>query len=379
MLDLGKFAEYLSTRRWVEVPTSGRGHVRLFDRPEPENRLVQIRIPKTSDLADYDDVMARSLSMLARFEKADVKTVYGNLLFYSDDRILLREDTADTMTGTISIARATEVFASIKKSLLSSAHSEISPRRHYPRLDRVDADNFLDKCRFGQTGPGSYIMTVICPLNAVPEFANPEQSNLFSPYFTRRVTLRMMGAMRVLVDAAQRAEMTLALHDEITNHQISANLCDALVEMSPQELSGKLDVSFNWAKKQPYSADYESPTIVTLKNEYITFIESISAHLRVDDRQELRQMFYGRIDTLDGRPNEEGRMCGPVYSRMTDQNNDRIKVRIDLDVEQYRVAVDAHGAGSLVVVYGILRRVGAGGLRVDDHDGLQIVQSAPLR
>lgn len=375
LLDPMKVAEYLRNRGWrVSSPPAARGLVQLFDRPESRTRPVQVRIPISSKLADYDDVMLRTLSVLAEFEGSARRAVFENLLHYSDDVISVREDTSDSRSGSVSFPRVLTLLSGLKRALLSAAHLEIEPLPHYPRLDRADAELLLDRCRFGQTRRGSFVMTVACPLNAVPEGANPDQLS-FLPSFGRRVTMRLMGSIRLLVEAAVRDDDTSLPRTDDTETMISANLCDALAELAPSEPAGRLDVSCQWAKKKPLDNEAESPTTCTIRAEHVPFILSFANVLRTARHPETRQEFYGRIDTLNGRPDADGRMAGPVYSRMTDPNNDTIKVRIDLDADQYKVAVEAHGSCKMVMVFGLLRRSPGGGLRIEDHGGLHLVST----
>jgi len=373
LLNLGQVAEYLKSRNWNQSATAGHGIVTVFDRPEPGNKLFQIRIPKSTDLADYDDVVIKSILTLAKFERTNQHVIYNNLLYYSDDLLLFRNDTADSRNGTVSLSRASEMMSGIKKSLLSAAHLDIDPRPHYEKMVWTDAEVFLDKCRYGQTRQSSYVMTVVCPLNAVPEYTNPQQESIFEPQFARRVTAKLASSIRMITAAAAEDDVALITNQRDPSNIVSANLCDALLELIPTEANGKLDVSFGWAKKKPVDNESEPPTVITLKSDIIPFIESVSNHLRVSTRRETQQLFYGRIDTLSGRPDEQLEVSGAVYSRMTDQNNDSFRVRIDLNVEQYKEAMIAHGSGKLVMIQGILRKLNTGGLRIVEHNGIQIV------
>jgi hypothetical protein len=180
----------------------------------------------------------------------DQRTVFYNLLYFADDVISIHEDTADSRAGSVSLNRATDMFAGIKKSLLATAHFEIKPLTHHPRLDKADAEQFIDRCRFGQTRRSSYVMTVACPLNAVIEGANPHQEELpFLPPFTRRVTTRLMVATKLLTDAAEREDLNAVIGIEDSNAMISANLCDALAQLAPTDPAGKLEFACSWAKK----------------------------------------------------------------------------------------------------------------------------------
>ena len=49
--------------------------------------------------------------------------------------------------------------------LLSEAHSVLVPQPYHPRMSRSEAEDFLSRCRLGQTDRGSFVLTVACPLD----------------------------------------------------------------------------------------------------------------------------------------------------------------------------------------------------------------------
>jgi hypothetical protein len=61
LLDISRVIQYLKTRGWRESLTIWRGIIHIFDRPEANRKLEQIRIPVSHNLMDYDDVMLKSL------------------------------------------------------------------------------------------------------------------------------------------------------------------------------------------------------------------------------------------------------------------------------------------------------------------------------
>ena len=227
-----------------------------------------------------------------------------------------------------------------------------------------------NKCRFGHTKRGSFVTTVPCPLDSVPERGNPSQGTL-APSSARRVTSRTMCAARTIDEVVDRDDVSI-VNGPDESHLLSANLCDARIELAPVDDHGRLDLLSRWAKKKPFDNEAEGATAVSLRRDMVPRVEAISGHLSAPDSRDSRQALAGRIDTRNGRGNDRGEMQGPAFSRMIDADSDHVQVRIDLEPEDCQRAAEPHTNNLPVVVTGVLGR-GSSGARLVGHGGLRIV------
>ena len=188
LLNINKAAEYLVKRGWFEKKGVGRGLVRVFE--YQSNKLIQARFPAIADLDDYEKVTIEGLETVAEQERRSFAALFNDILFFSDDVLEIREAATESLNGTISLRRAGDMLSGIKSSLASAAMLEIEPKPFYVKQQRADVTTFISQCRFGQTQRGSYIMTVSCPLNAMPQESRLNENTLFEPNFSRRITAR---------------------------------------------------------------------------------------------------------------------------------------------------------------------------------------------
>jgi hypothetical protein len=371
LLNPANVIAYLQKQGWAERQRAGRGLAKVFYRAD--QRIMEVTVPLTTDIDNYDNLLARCIYVIAEYEGKLQDEIYADLLFFGDDVVFLREISTDTENGTVGLDRANDMFSGIRKALLSAAHLELDPKAYYPRQHLVNAERFMERCRFGQTKKGSYVMTVTCPLNAPPFLPKLDPPTLFTPAFTRRVTHRLISSVRSIVVAAKNDQIDAVSRVDDPSSMLSSNLCEAFLELTPQLPGAQLEVGVRWAKKQPLENESEPPTVLSLNSHHIPFIEAVATRLKASVLPDSKQSFSGRIDTLDGRAGASGEMEGPVYSRMMDENGDTRKLRIDLNATDYQLAIDAHKRNQLVIIRGIIRRTGEGSLRLDQYQDFQVV------
>ena len=337
LLNINKAAEYLTNRGWFEKRNVGRGLVRVFERLD--NKLIQARLPAVNDLDDYERVTAEALEVIADQENRGIIGLFNDILFFSEDVLEIREKTVDAANGTISLRRAAEMFSGIRSTIASAAMLEIAPKPYYIKQRRVDVDNFISQCRFGQTGRGSYVMTVMCPLNAMPQESGLNTESLFDPQFSRRITTRLYNSVATIVQAATDDNYDAVIKPDTEYSTINSNLCDAILQMAPEADGAVLDFGIRWAKKQPVDNGMESAKFLSLRSEHRAFITIVSAQLRRMAEAETPKSFFGTISTLDGKMDAEGRRYGLIYAQLTNREEDEtFTAKIDLSYEDFAKA-----------------------------------------
>ena len=118
------------------------------------------------------------------------------------------------------------------------------------------------------------------------------------------------------------------------------------------------------------------PGLVRLRRETFSRIETLATLLRPAHAPR-RQVLFGFVDTLNGRPNAEDEMEGQVVLRLVDSESDIIRARTDLNTADYRTALQAHGQNQPIALQGIVRRVGRT-FRIDEVAGFRLLQQTPI-
>ena len=363
-LDPVRVQEYARATGWRQETRLGRGQTAVYERPE--SREEQFSVPLSRDLRDYDLLMARAVAMIAHFEERPAAELLAELLFPPSDVLKFGESSPAAAAGDVPFEHGLSLLNGARKTLLAAACSTIRPANYHPRMSLGEAEQFLQQCRLGQTERGSFVLTVACPLDAVPA-----GRDLFdSPPFTRRVTGLLMHSLHRLATHLDLGDTDGVLQQAQNEPMLSANLCEGLLEMAPEGEESFLRVSAEFSRTlQP--PDVPFPTNVRLRREVFPWIAYLAERLRPAQSPQ-PQVLVGLVETLNGRPNADNRPEGQVTLRIITPEGEILRARAELSADDYARADQAHMRNLPVSLQGVLRQVGRT-FRIDQVSDLALV------
>lgn len=208
----------------------------------------------------------------------------------------------------------------------------------------------LRSCRMGQTERGSFTVAIACPVRAVE---SGEGSDSEDP-FVRRATRVVIGSARRLVSAIESDDLDAL--DQVSEGEpaLTSNFCEALLRMQPPEGRSSLILSCTWAAGLPLLGSDVAPGEVAFRREHFPVIERVFQKLQPAE-EPTPDLFVGYVDSLNGEMGADGRIQGEVRLLLLHEESP-LRARADLSPEQYRTANEAHMAGGVVAVQGILYR-----------------------
>jgi len=351
-LDPVEVKGYAKATGWVREARLGAGRVAVFAHPVSD--LDQILVPLHRDARGFGPAMGDVVNILAEKENRPAAQVLGDLLMPPADALRFSESGHATEAGDVPLDHGLDMMAGARKQLLAAACSVVRPESYFPRMSLGEAEQFLRQCRMRPSELGSFTVAVACPLHALPDDA----PLLDEVPFTRRVTALLMRSLSRLALAIESDEIAPLLEPAEGETVISANLCEGLLQMTPEEGEGAaLTVTASWARTLPPSRTLQIPASVRLRRESFRAIEALANRLRPAHAPR-RQTLVGFVDTLNGRPNDENEREGEVILRLADPESDNVRARVVLGVADYRTACDAHNPSRPVLLEGVLHRGG---------------------
>ncbi len=201
------------------------------------SKAHQIIVPLNEQFDDYADRVVEAIRHLAEFEKRPANEILNHLLLSPADLLFFREVSSDTEAGYLPLDHAARMIDGTRKLLLSEAHSVLVPQPNHPRMSRSEAEDFIARCRLGQTDRGSFMLTVACPLDLKADLLGPKGEP-----FSRRVTSLLMQSLGELSQAADRMQID-DLADISRHPGISANLCESLLLLRPAGERSSLNIT----------------------------------------------------------------------------------------------------------------------------------------
>ncbi|MCI0456454.1 MAG: hypothetical protein L0Z62_05680 [Gemmataceae bacterium] len=351
-LDPVRVQEYVRAAGWAHEPRLGKGRLGVYQRPE--SRLKQLRIPLTRDLSDFPVLMADAVAGIAAWEQRPAPEVLHDLLLPPADVLRFAESGPAADSGDVPLEHGLDLLAGARKVLLAAACSVLRPQSFHPRLSLGEAEQFLRSCRLGQTERSGYVVAIACPLDAV---MSPTPLIEGGP-FGRQVTTLLMRSVARLAHAVELGAPETALEPAEGEPVLSVNLCEGLLDLTPEGDGSALTISASWARHLPLPGNGAPPPgMVRLPQEAFGRIEALVEKLRPAHAPR-RETWVGFVDTLNGRPNADNRMEGQVILRLVDPEHETVRARAELNAEQYPLAWEAHGQNRPVILEGILRREG---------------------
>ncbi|HEU4410456.1 MAG TPA: hypothetical protein VFS43_34695 [Polyangiaceae bacterium] len=339
---------YLEAKGWQKVasPRADEAICHLSDESEAE-----AIVPLDPSLVDYGRAMVNVAREVASVEGRPPESVLRDLLRPRHDVVRFALEGPITQAGTIGLLDGAKLVGGAKKALLASACSVKKPRIYHPRLDLAEAEAFVRSCKLGQTEVGSFVLTVEAPLDARARPALGKEP------LGRKAVAHLMRATAFLVEAIRqwgRDATGAAAFQTVFELEpdLSANLCEALVEMMPSDESADLRLRTSWSPLLAPPADM--PSMVVIDRSMYEAIESVGNELRPKHGAQSEQ-FVGRVVELSGGPDVSGALEGEVVLQ-AQHDDELLRVRVALGPEEYRHAVQAHLAQQFVSVRGVLRR-----------------------
>lgn len=316
----------------------------------PDSPAYQVIIPVDTTLADYDEAVAEAVRKLAAYERRPASEVLEHLLLPPADVLRFREVSPDSEAGNLPFDHAVRLVNGTRKLLLSAAHSVLVPQPYHPRLSRSEAEEFVNRCRLGQTERGSFVLNVACPLELQVTFPGMQ-----SEPFARQVTNLLMHSLEALAKAADTTQANDLL-DPTRNPGMSANLCESLLLLRPTGDRATLTVSAAWSRA--LLPDSREPARqVKLAQEVFELAEVVAPRLRTAPKP-VPARWIGFVDVLRGQPSQgDSRPSGEVDFTLFDDEQGEIHARGVLNADDYAIAGAAHLASDVVQFKGILRRL----------------------
>jgi len=322
---------YATVLGWRQVPGIN-GTISVYHRPDSELHQLIVALDESFD--DYGERVAEAIRKLAAFENRPPLEVLNHMLLPPSDVFRFQETGPDTEASTLPFQQAVDFLEGTRSMLLSTAHSILHPQPSHPRLSRTEAQQFVRKCRLGQTERGSFTFTLACPLDFVPGTQSRQE-----PY-GRQVT---HGLISSLAGIARETEANRVddLADLTKYPHLSANFFEAILLLRPSGDRSILRVSVDWSKAVLPPEGEQQRKVVQLRQECFEAAEYLAPKLRAVPVPAL-ETFVGFVEVLRGQAGPDGTMAGEVVFSITLDGGELIRARADLSAPDYQIAGDAH-------------------------------------
>lgn len=345
-LDPVKLCQYLMLQKWTEIDGLYDGKVRQFLNIEKGEAVI---LPMENSFSDYDQVIMRFVSTLARLEGMTEKGIFNKLLNPSCDILKWRIADDTTFNGAISFASMGTNIDYIKDMLGAACLDMKSPNAYHSKLYTKEVQDQLSKYSFGQTEIGSYILNVLCPLGYY-------QYQLFDPSEeqfpdSRRINLRLLRNINRIQKSAEDCSQEMRDNVEVGN--ISVNFLSSLIGLYETNKDAELTISADWNPSVPLP-ESEIVSNVILKPRCLDRVMSVIEDFTPKEEQNIEKTYVGKIINIGAEAEVNNREMVDIKVAVIGENLRTMTVNVSLSYTDNITVVDqAFQTGADVKVTGI--------------------------
>ena len=310
------------------------------------HQLPEIIVPRTQRLGDYAQVVARLIGIFARVAEVDEIELYNHLAVADRDVFRVRANNGEN-DGTIDVGHGVALINGARELVLAAACSLRNPRPVYGARDNREANDFMRRVRLGQTETGSFVVTILSPVVPPEVQLTLLGMETHNEPAERQITRRLaqaMSAARVATSQTMSGQTGVFL--EAVSEGVSANLCEALVQVI--EPFASVELSITWARTRPRSA---ARSVIRFAEDDALILREAARSFRSLEAR-LDERLFGSLQSLSRADSET---VGTVTLRALVDG--RVQwVTAVLSESDYNRAILAHRERSPVIVEGDLDR-----------------------
>lgn len=338
-----RIRKYLLGTGWKEDDTKFDAVNLFYYKDSPEE---QILLPIKIEFLDYSRRIRELVEHLSTIQNRNEEEIFNELLLPASDIIRFRIDNKDTKGGTLPLPDGISLLPNVKQMLYASAMSLLKPNTYFKVLKNKDVEEFIDSCRWGQTERGSFVASVVCPIDLNKNLLG-ERVNKFG----RETTLNLMNSLNTITTSIDRHAREGTIDKSIRDEKFNYNFCTALMELQPEEKDSNISVSVNWAPEDQPNVPVTSH--VTIRKDHYEQLPKIVERIRPKDKPRYEE-FVGKVGTLSGQEDKNEKLVKGDVILLLAGRGGIFRTKVFLDRKDYEVACDAHLNNKTISIKGEL-------------------------
>lgn len=360
-----RVTSFLLSRGWRVVEAmSSKYHVYTSER----FRGLELTLPNSDTYRDYPIRIWELVQSIAVSLQREPVSLVHELLLPPGDMLRFTIDSESSRVGAVPLGAGLELLRGAQEAILSVARSVVTPSSFHQGRPAEQPKELLGQCKMAQTERGSFVANVFCPVVYVPRVGELIEDTDVTP-FARKVTKQLLKSVSAISTATSLDSLNSLTSTDALEMGVSANLCDALNIMQPEDGTSVLKVNCAYGPEIPDDARELGAIAaigeVRILAEQREKISAVSRVLKPRIEESRREDIRGEVMLLQrrssGNDEEEG---GEVEIRYLGDDT-QLKARLKLDAADYQAACDAHKSKKQVRVRGVLDKSGKSARFVD--------------
>lgn len=351
---------YLKRKKWFFHESRKNKNLLLFTGHKDDyGNSIQLILPSSENMQESKIRILEAIKLIAAVENRGIDEVIISIKAKSKDVLETRVIDASLNSGSIPLEMAKELITNFRNILACAAKLERKPDPFYFKTKSKESEEFIRRCRLGQTFEGSFGFRIEVPIPASVETGCIQENLLGHDEnempFERRVMLRLFRGFLMIKESTVNDNVKKL----IDNYKkgFNANIYDYLQKSFSSLPEVGFDYSVSWSPDWPVPENIAKIKNVHLDSDSCRFIETAANELRKTVAPE-NVTIRGYIVQLRAEymHDEDNDYTGNVIIKRIEREKDPINVRFSLDVNDYKKACEAHKNKKLVEITGKLKK-----------------------
>lgn len=322
---------FLQTQKWIKDYEDKS--ISIWHRTETEYLDFEILLPLDLYLKDYYERLYDALSILANFYNKDFNNIINSIVNFISDKIKIQVIEEDVKEGVIPLLDGVKLFENVKEIMIAATLATLNKKKYFFGNRPDEATRYVNSLKLGQTEKGSYIVNILSPIDLNNnDFLFYHESLSFTRKVTESLTLSLSSLQTGLAEYTKNNSFTV--FDETVKNGVSANLCDAISELSGPDKKREINIVIEFANTLAEKPRRES--FQFSKNDS-RIMKEVANYLMENVTFEDYTLVGFVIKLARDESHIEGEI---VLSCFVEEKSRNVKVY--LNKEEYEIAISAH-------------------------------------
>ena len=346
-----RLSAFLSRKGWQRVKHPNTKILVFEGESLMIGQAATVVFPSSASFSDYFARLNDTLRLLSKHLNMSLSEVIENIAHWDRDVMKIRIQAEVGQDQLLPFGNAADVINKYKNFVAFAACTEAEPKKFYGRVSKT-GNEFADNCKFGHTFVGSFGITIESPIPSDPQL--PLSGFPVARPFHRAVTERIAMGYINLNEAVSREDPSIITDNYING--FSGNMCEILTDIYDSAENREINHSIVWASDLTPPGHLENPTVQMTEKSY-EVLKIASADLQTVNEPDEEKTVIGRITQLKSKvppikADEFAVARRTIVISWEVEKQTPINIHIQLPLEQYRWACDAHKNGHKIKVTG---------------------------
>jgi hypothetical protein len=354
---------YLRYSGWIEYHEPSDNWIVFHGEQDINGQPFELVLPRVNKShEEKQSYIIKAVEILTALKNEPMQLIAQSIICYDRDIFYVRNTEAED-TNALPFKLAVNQIKNLKRTLEYSASSEKDARPYYYNLSQVarkEIDNFL----FGHTFAGSFGFTVETPrLSNSPQFIQqrlfdddqyPLQANI---PIERRIMERIARGLKNTKFAEESRDQSILVEEYASG--FNSNMCSSIVGMSESKRSN-VEFRIAWSPKLKPGDDIVDIKPVRIHENGYEILDYVAKELKTLKPKYLSLTGHIRALTSSDNPQNLGTRRAVVLRALLPNARRTTDIILELERDDYSLAIKAHEDWQNIEVSGILSRSGTG-------------------